>query len=237
MSRIIVYTDGASRGNPGKGGWAAVVASETKVHEFGAHQEKSTNNQMELKAAYEALKYVDEYFDPKEIFFRTDSKFVIQGASQWVHGWNKNGWMTSKGEPVLYPEIWKPFYDLLKKYGKYIKWELMSGHVAIPGNARADEIATAYADKKKIKLYSDSRNDYPVDLESVEVDKELQQKKSQMRARSKASAYSYISALNGEIQIHKTWNECFARTKGTNARYKKAISKEEEAEIIKEFGG
>jgi ribonuclease HI len=234
MQKIIIYTDGASKGNPGKGGWGAIVASETEVKELGGAEANTTNNRMELLAAYEALKAVSPD-TTSEIIFRADSAYVIKGATMWQWGWRKNGWKTKEGNEVANLELWQPFVVLVNTFGKKIKWENVGGHVEIPGNERVDEIASSFALGTPPQLYTGPRSAYPIDLETIVANTELQTKKSQTRARAKQAAYSYVSEVNGEIQTHKTWGECKARVEGKKARYKKAVSTEEEKEIIKLF--
>ncbi|MBP9710964.1 MAG: ribonuclease HI [Candidatus Pacebacteria bacterium] len=234
MSDILIYSDGSSKGNPGPGGWGAIVAAHDTVRELGGRAEHTTNNKMELLAAFEALKSIPH--DPTiSVVIRTDSKYVMSGATMWRWGWLKSDWKTKEGKDVINQDLWKPFSSLLHTWGKQVQWEKVGGHVSIPANERVDDIAQSFAAGEPIKLYSGSRKEYSVDVTSVEVDTERQEKKKEVSGRSKIAAYSYISEVDGTVLTHKTWAECEARVRGKRARFKKAISKDEEGQIIKEF--
>jgi ribonuclease HI len=232
--KIIIYTDGASKGNPGKGGWGAIVANEESVKELGGAEANTTNNRMELLAAYEALKSVSPD-DVEEVIFRADSMYVINGATMWQWGWRKNGWKTKEGGVVVNLDLWQPFANRVNEFKKKIVWENVGGHVEIPGNERVDEIASGFAVGTPPQLYNGPRAVYMIDLETVVANTKMQEKKSASRTRSKQTAFSYVSEVNGEVQVHKTWAECKARVEGKKARYKKAVSAEDEAAIIAAF--
>ena len=104
MDTITIYTDGASRGNPGPGGWAAVIISNDSnndsVVELGGYKDPTTNNQMELQGVIGALEYCVKKFKNNYIELHSDSQYVLLGIQNWVHGWQKNGWVTKQGEPV-----------------------------------------------------------------------------------------------------------------------------------------
>lgn len=234
MSRIRIFTDGSSRGNPGPGGWGAVVASDSSVHELGGHEGRTTNNRMELKAAHESLVHAVG-LSAETIDIYTDSSYVLQGATQWGEGWRRNNWITSTKKPVLNRDLWEPFLDFLDTVSVSINWHNVGGHVGIPGNERADEIATSYADGASVHLYIGPRLPYSVDVSLVAADTELATKKSDARSRSNAKAYSYVSEVDGVVQVHATWAECEARVRGVRARFKKALSPQEEQEIVRSF--
>jgi ribonuclease HI len=226
--KYTVFTDGSSRGNPGPGGWGTVIVAEKKVIELGGREESTTNNRMELMAAIEALKNIPK---DSEVDLYTDSSYLINGITKWVNGWKRNGWMTKLKEEVLNKDLWE---SLVKaKDGKQIQWRYLGGHSGIIGNERCDEIATSFADETMINLYKGNLEGYPIkNILDLSFDENKVTKKSQ----SKAQAYSYISMVDGEIKIHKTWAECEARVKGkSNTRFRKSISKENEEQIIREF--
>ncbi len=143
----IIYTDGSSRGNPGPGGWGAIVAGKT-VQEIGGRESQTTNNRMELTAAIEALKLNPA--EPITVF--SDSEYVIKGITEWIHGWIKRGWKNAQKKAVLNQDLWEKLYDLTD--GKDITWKYVRGHVGTPGNERCDVIATSYADGEPVALYS-----------------------------------------------------------------------------------
>lgn len=229
-----IFTDGASRGNPGAGGWGAVIVKPTtsEVVEIGGREDNTTNNRMELSGVIGVLKTLG---GEQEVTIFTDSGYVIKGATSWVNNWKKNGWKTMQKTDVLNSDLWKEL-DLLLSSRK-VEWKQVSGHVGLPGNERADEIATSFADKKPTELFNGSKADYKVDIENVEIDEEAVAERSAKRAHSSQMAYSYVSMIDGDIQTHKTWTETEARVKGKNARFRKSLSPENETEIIREFKG
>lgn len=232
METIKIFTDGAAKGNPGPGGYGAVLLLGDKVLELGEGKDLTTNNEMELKAVVEALKNVPEGSDIVELY--TDSKYVVEGAKGWIFGWMKNGWKTKAGSDVSHKEIWQELINLLKKVK--VDWHKVPGHVGLIGNERADTIASDLGEKKEVNLYSGPRAEYEYEIENVEYDKEKASERSEARKRQSLKAYSYISKVNGEIKIHKTWKECEDRVKGQKGvRFKKSTSAEEEKEIIKDF--
>jgi ribonuclease HI len=223
----IIFTDGSSRGNPGPGGWGAVVADEARVVELGDREERTTNNRMELMACIEALKLVSE---KKRVTLYSDSKYVIQGITQWVKAWEARGWKTLQKEDVLNRDLWEALVEAAE--GKVIEWNYVGGHVGIAGNERCDEIATMFADRKNPNLYHGPVTKYPLDILNFKIDETKQEKKQSSKGRV-GKAYSYLSQVNGTIETHATWLECEKRVKGVKgARFKKALSAEEEKEII-----
>lgn len=232
IEKVTVFTDGASRGNPGPGGWAFIVTDGQKVQEGGGREEHTTNNRMEMKAALEAMKYVHkQYDDVSRVIIHSDSAYVINGVTKWLSGWQKNNWTTKTKEPVKNEDVWREIAEIVKTLN--IEWVRVSGHVGVPGNERVDEIATQYADGKTANLFSGLYVDYGKDLskiESAHIDTEKVKKK-----QKNMPAYSYVSSVGGEVRIHQTWAECERRVKGVAARYKKAVSKEDEESIVAEF--
>jgi ribonuclease HI len=228
----IIFSDGASKGNPGNGGWGAIVATDEKVVELGGFATNVTNNQMELLAAIEALKCAKS-LDVQDCVLHTDSAYVINGITKWIHGWKKNGWKTSTGTAVINKQLWEDLINLAHQSDLKIKWVHVGGHIGIQGNERVDAIASDFAEKKKVELYSGSKESYGVDVSNIKFDEVLKSNKS--KTKSKAPAYSYVSEVGGVVSIHKTWAECQARTTGKKARFKKATSPTEEKQIIIEF--
>lgn len=252
-NKIIIFSDGSSRGNPGPGGWGAIVMQklnitpssivksatgqedqkeEIYVTELGGRENHTTNNRMELIGAIKALSSLgSSAFKLDEIVVNTDSSYVINGITKWVYGWQKNGWKNSGKEDVVNKDLWQ---ELIKaSLGRKIKWNYVGGHSGIPGNERCDEIATSFADNSNMKLYKGKLSDYKIDLLSTK-GSEIKLKK---KSSNKGKAYSYVSFVNGVLNIDKTWVECEKRVKGVkgNVKYKKACSEEEEKEILKEF--
>ncbi len=153
-----IFTDGSSRGNPGPGGWGAIISDEKKIQEIGGRESQTTNNRMELSAAIEALK-----LNPSEpIIVLSDSEYVIKGITEWIHGWIKRGWKNSQKKAVINQDLWERLYDVSQ--GKDITWKYVRGHQGTPGNERCDVIATSFADDEKIDLFNGSVSEYKISL-------------------------------------------------------------------------
>jgi len=143
MPDLYAYTDGACSGNPGPGGWGALLiardgASEVKRRELSGGEAGTTNNRMELLAAIAALESLTR---PTTITMVTDSQYVKNGVTSWIHGWKKNGWKTSARKPVKNEDLWKRL-DAAQATHR-VQWEWVKGHAGHPENERADELARA----------------------------------------------------------------------------------------------
>ncbi len=136
MKTVKIYTDGACRGNPGIGGWGALMVFEGNEKELYGGQENTTNNQMELKAAIEALRALTE---PCLVELTTDSKYVMQGITQWIDNWKRNNWKTANKKDVKNKDLWIELYDL--KSHHQIDWRWVKGHAGHRENEIADELA------------------------------------------------------------------------------------------------
>lgn len=227
----IIFTDGSSRGNPGPGGWGAIVNCNNKVIELGGRSDKTTNNRMELTAVIEALRFVAKERITSDVVLYTDSEYVKKGATLWVYGWQRNDWKTSTKGEVLNKDLWQDMVALLTLIK--VEWRVIYGHSGIPGNERCDVIATSMADKTPITLYNGDAGAYPVNLDQAGV--VFGTARSATKPKS-SKAYSYVSSIKGVVKDHKTWTECEARVKGEpHARYKKALSKEDEIALVQEF--
>lgn len=163
--KIIIYTDGSSRGNPGRGGWAAVIITPEEVIELGGREDMTTNNRMEISGAIYGLKEINEKRgNVKEVEICTDSQYVKKGMTEWIDGWIKRDWKGSTKKPVLNQDLWqalKKEEDRLKSGGIKIVWKYVPAHVGIALNERADTIATMCADDANdLQLYRGSKNDY-----------------------------------------------------------------------------
>ncbi len=158
---VTIYTDGSSRGNPGRGGWAGIVATEREVKEIGGKEEHTTNNRMELMGAIKSLEYAGT-LEGAEIVLNTDSEYVMKGITLWIHGWMKKGWKTAAKKPVLNQDLWQDLWKQVE--GKNIEWKYVAGHSGHSANDRCDEIATQFADGEKLDLYDGPRAGYKVVL-------------------------------------------------------------------------
>ncbi len=231
QSRII-FTDGASKGNPGRGGFGVVLTDGTTVTERGAAWANTTNNEMELMAVVEALSHCADKHGPIAIY--TDSKYVVEGAQGWVFGWLKNGWKTKANTEVANKELWQKLVPLLSRSD--ITWHKVPGHVGIVGNERADVIASTFAERGHCDLYSGPISGYALDLSNVAYDEVKKQERSANRQRQSQKAYSYVSKVDGKIVIHQSWADCERLVKGAKgARFKKALSLEDQHKIVSDF--
>ncbi len=234
--KIIIFTDGAAKGNPGKGGFGAVISYDANVLEIGAYKSHTTNNEMELRAVVEALKVVVGKKQKQPVAIYTDSKYVVEGAKGWIFGWLKNGWKTKAETDVVNKELWQELLPLLNKIE--IEWHKVPGHVGIIGNERADTIASDLAESKNVVLYNGPQSEYRLDISDTSYDEEAAKKRSDTRKRSAQKAFSYVSMVDGVVKTHSTWKECEERVKGKKGvKFKKSLDASNEKEIIKDFGG
>ena len=139
---IKVYTDGACKGNPGPGGWGVYIQSNEDEKEFYGGNPETTNNQMEMQAALEALKHLKDKDEVIELY--TDSNYLRQGISEWIHKWKTNNWKTAAKKPVANRDLWIEISDLNEKMT--VQWNWVKGHAGDPGNERADELANIGAE-------------------------------------------------------------------------------------------
>lgn len=133
---VEIYTDGACKGNPGVGGWGALLQIMGKERELCGGEAHTTNNRMELLAAIRALEALKR---PCRVVLHTDSKYVQQGISVWVHNWKQRGWKTADKKPVKNEDLWRTLDELANKH--HVQWVWIKGHAGHDGNERADELA------------------------------------------------------------------------------------------------
>lgn len=137
---IEVFTDGACLGNPGPGGWGVLILDDGNARELSGGEANTTNNRMELMAAIRAL---EETPRGKSIILYTDSQYVKNGITSWIHGWKKNGWKNASKKPVKNRDLWEALDALIE--GREIEWRWVKGHAGHPGNERADALASEAA--------------------------------------------------------------------------------------------
>ncbi|HEV7477523.1 MAG TPA: ribonuclease HI [Burkholderiales bacterium] len=133
---VEIFTDGSCRGNPGPGGWGAILRSGSTEKELFGGEAATTNNKMELTAVIRALEALKQ---PSKVSLYTDSQYVQKGISEWIHGWKRNGWKTADKKPVKNKELWVELDELRKKHD--IEWHWVKGHAGHPENERADQLA------------------------------------------------------------------------------------------------
>lgn len=160
MEKIIIYTDGSSKGNPGPGGWAAVIESrsmnhEVRIEEIGGNEKETTNNRMEMRAAIEALKNIEEN---SEVEINSDSEYLINGITKWIKGWQKNNWQTKDKREVLNKDLWEELF--LETEKRKVEWKKVAGHSGHKENERCDLIAQSLAEGKKVLLYNGLKQGY-----------------------------------------------------------------------------
>jgi ribonuclease HI len=133
---VHIFTDGACKGNPGPGGWGAILKYGDHEKELNGYSPETTNNIMELTAVIEALKSLTR---PCKIILTTDSNYVKNGITEWIHGWKKKGWKTAKKKPVKNKDYWQLLDAEVQRH--HIEWKWVKGHSGHPENERADELA------------------------------------------------------------------------------------------------
>ncbi len=136
MKRVDIFTDGACRGNPGPGGWGALLRYQGKEKEIFGGEKETTNNRMELMAAIEALRALRS---PCQVALTTDSSYVKNGINSWIDNWKKNGWRTSAKKPVKNVDLWQALDKLVQKHE--VRWYWVKGHSGHPENEMADQLA------------------------------------------------------------------------------------------------
>ncbi len=137
MKQLEIFTDGACKGNPGPGGWGAVIRYGKHEKEISGGDPDTTNNRMELSAIIQALKILIE---PCEVKLHTDSRYVIDGITKWIHGWQRNGWKNASKQPVSNVDLW---HDLIEATARHqVEWIWVKGHNGHPENERADRLAS-----------------------------------------------------------------------------------------------
>lgn len=208
--RIQIYTDGACSGNPGPGGWAALIVRDGAVEEFGGREARTTNNRMELRAALEALRRVPP---DAPVELHTDSQYLVNGMTSWLRGWKRRGWLTVEGQPVENRDLWEA---LDAAAGDRVRWAYVRGHAGDRHNERANLIAQAYAAGRTPPPASGAADEAGID---------------------RPPGPSYLSLVNGELRRHATWEECRTRVHGVSgARFKKCMSAADEAATVAAWG-
>ncbi|KXW56668.1 MAG: ribonuclease HI [Betaproteobacteria bacterium] len=142
MDKVEIYTDGACRGNPGPGGWGALLTYQGHEKALSGGENQTTNNRMELMAVIQALQALQRGCD---VTIHTDSQYVKNGMTQWIFNWKKNGWKTADRKPVKNADLWQQLDQLVQQHT--VQWLWVKGHSGHPGNERADQLANLGIDR------------------------------------------------------------------------------------------
>jgi len=226
-ARARIFTDGACSGNPGPGGWGSIVSIEggTTV-ELGGGETETTNNRMELTATIRAIQELGPSPSGLDVILFTDSKYVIDGITKWIHGWKKNGWKSSNsGDSVKNRDLWEELHQVVVDLEKSssLKWGYVPGHSGIAGNERCDEIAVAFSQNQELDLFCGLTADYSI---SMDVDP----------LAAKVKPY-YLSLIGGVLARDESWPDCQKRVKGAKgAKFKKIGSSTEETVVLRTWG-
>ena len=141
MKRVEIFTDGACKGNPGPGGWGAILRMGSHEKEMSGSDPATTNNRMEMLAAIKGLNALTESC---EVTLYTDSRYVIDGITKWVHGWRRNGWVNASKKPVRNAELWHDLVEAAQRHD--VTWQWVKGHNGHPENERVDRLASDAAE-------------------------------------------------------------------------------------------
>jgi ribonuclease HI len=215
--KMIIYSDGGCIGNPGPGGWGTIIVRENLYTELGGHAPATTNNRMEMSAAIEGLKKAQK---GEEIEIITDSKYLIDGATKWIHGWKKKNWVKSDKKPVLNRDLWE-IIDQLQSQFK-VKWTHVRGHQGHPENERCDDIANGFARGTPPELMEGDGSwieggvSYVTKKPATKTTKKHTKKAAKKTAPLKGDTTPYLKPLylsnvGGAIETHETWAACDAR--------------------------
>ncbi len=137
MKHVEIFTDGACKGNPGKGGWGALLRMGEREKEMAGSEKDTTNNRMEMTGALRALEALKE---PCKVTLHTDSKYVIDGITKWIFGWQKKGWKTADNKPVKNEDLWRALVEAVRPHK--VEWVWVKGHNGHPENERVDKLAS-----------------------------------------------------------------------------------------------
>jgi ribonuclease HI len=224
---MAVYVDGACSVNPGPGGWGVLIIRDGKHYEYGGHKESTTNNIMEMTAALEALKRLKDEEGPITIY--TDSQYLKNGITKWIHLWKVKGWKKADGEEVLNLELWQELSRLIRPE---IRWEWVKGHADNVHNNRVDKIARAFSRCEPISLLSGDTEGAAAPPPSAG-----DEVKEARPARASRGNKTYLSLVGGTLERHDTWELCQQRVTGVpGAKYKMCKNSAEEEEILTAWG-
>ncbi len=233
---ICIITDGACSGNPGPGGWAAIIISDGETEEFGGHEPRTTNNRMEMQGAIEGLRRVPA---DAAVHIVSDSSYLVKGMTQWLRAWKRRGWVTATGAPVLNRDLWEELDALA---GSRVAWEQVKGHAGHPENERADVIAQSYSRGQAPPAPGAAAPPAPR-APATPRPREAKPAGGSAAPPSAASlpphpgGATYLSLTGGQLRRHATWPECQQTVHGVSgARFKKCKTPAEEAATLRSWG-
>jgi ribonuclease HI len=237
MTGPVAYTDGACLGNPGPGGWGVrILYADGTVQECGGADPATTNNRMELQGAIAALKIIGA---EQEATLVTDSRYVIDGVTRWIHSWRRRGWLTAANTPVKNQDLWML---LERRSHAGIRWQHVRGHTGDPNNERVDAIARAFAQGTPPALFcgrAGSSADPVLAITSLPAtDSPAARLSATLPRPVPATAKAqYVSIVQGVVALDPDWASCAARVHGVSgAHYKKVRTAEELAAFCAEHG-
>lgn len=246
-TKIVIFTDGASRGNPGPSGYGALLIypypvknikeeekKKIKVLEVGGGYDVSTNNRMEMYALLKSFQIISERNIEGDIEVYTDSRYVHDGMMGWIYAWEKNGWKTAGGDEVQNQDFWKELLKFAFSYrlDRSINYIKVDGHSGVIGNERVDKIATDFADNNKVVLFSGSLHNYEkiIGGSLFKNNGSLEQGGT---SKGKKDYILYLSFVKGELKEHETWESCKSEVTGIKgAKFKKVTNDEEKQKQI-----
>lgn len=233
---IAIFTDGACSGNPGPGGWAAVLAlPDGRARELAGGDRATTNNRMEMTAVLRALDAVRAL--PGTAVVHTDSTYVIGGITGWIKGWKRRGWKTAAGEPVKNEDLWRALDAAVAARGaRGVEWRWVRGHDGHDANERCDELAVALSRGRPFELYDGPLLKYPYGSLAPSEHQPLPDLPKSRKTGDATGPATYLSLLDGKVERHATWKECEARVKGRPAKFKKVRSSDEEQAVLRGWG-
>ena len=235
---IWAFIDGSSLGNPGPGGWGAVLSYPNDIiNELGGFAPATTNNRMEMQAAISALRCFYKEKGPAELQLISDSLYLIEGATGRLARWKSNGWKTSTGTAVANQDLWEELDEELARSARSVSWVHVRGHVGTPGNERADFIATEFAAKREPLLAKHAKPEASLSRETL---RDLSHQKTLPPSKKKSgrtgTPLCYVSYLDGQFLTHETWAECEKRVKGkAGAKFKKVFDAAELTELKRQW--
>ncbi|MDW7711672.1 MAG: ribonuclease HI [Deferrisomatales bacterium] len=215
-----IYTDGACAGNPGPGGWGAVLLRGGRYEELGGGESHTTNNRMEMRAALEGLRRARP---GERAHVVTDSRYLHDGISRWIHAWKRRGWRKADGGEVLNRDLWEALDEACRRPGVPVTWEHVRGHSGHALNERCDAIATAFSRGESPALRSGDGKWIPGVGDG---------------GLAPGLSYPlYLSLVDGELRVHPDWADCESWVRGAKgARFRKVKDPSEVAGSLEAWG-